>query len=172
MDNFLIKNGISNWQIQQLINLTNTDDDIKKFTSDQKRFSSIEAFEEWKKKDRSIYILTNDQEELLGIFWLGEKKLPEADYDKSFDRNKFGITFGIRIYGEARGKGMASNFMNEAINRFKDSKIYNEIPKKGIWLETKVHNLAAIKLYTKFGFKVVSLANERGEVVMVQSETL
>jgi ribosomal protein S18 acetylase RimI-like enzyme len=104
--------------------------------------------------------------------WLGEKVLPEEDYNKDFNRNEFGITFGIRIYGEARGKGLSTNFMNEAINRFKDSQVYGEISKKGLWLETKADNLSAIKLYSKFGFKVVSKANNFGEIVMVQSEIL
>lgn len=172
MDNFLIKNGISNRQIQQLINFTNTDDDIKKFTSDQKRFSSLEAFEEWRKKGRSIYILTNPTEDLLGIFWLGEKDLPEADYFDDFEKEKFGITFGIRIYGEARGKGLSVGFMEKGINQFRQSRIYEIASKKGIWLETKMDNLAAIKLYLKFGFIAVSKANECGEIVMVQSESL
>jgi len=145
---FKIKKGISEKQIDQLIEYSLTDESVGKFTSDRERFKDRQAFDEWRKKGREITVMTNDNGDLLGIFWDGFMEMPLGD--KKYDK-----TFAIRIYGEARGKGLAFGFMKNCIKG------------KGYWLETSDDNLAAKALYSKFGFKQVSEVDENGKIIMV-----
>lgn len=146
--NTKFQKGITKSQIDQLIEYSKTDELVGKFTHDRERFRSKEAFNEWLKKDRKITVMTNDNGDLLGIFWDGLKEMPLGD-------KKYKKTFGIRIYGEARGKGLALDFMKRCIKE------------NGYWLETNDKNEVAKKLYAKFGFKQVGGVNEKGEIVMV-----
>jgi hypothetical protein len=142
------KKGIEDKQIDQLIEYSLTDEAVGKFTHDKERFGSREAFDEWLKKGREITVMTNNNGDLLGIFWDGTKEMPSGD-------KKYNKTFGIRIYGEARGKGLSLGFMQKCIKE------------KGYWLETNDKNVVAKKLYAKFGFKQVGGPDEKDEIVMV-----
>lgn len=142
------KKGITKKQIDQLIEYSLVDEMVGKFTHDRDRFKDRKSFDEWIKKGRTITVMTNNKGDLLGIFWEGLKEMPLGD-------KKYNKTFAIRIYGEARGKGLALGFMQRCIKG------------KGYWLETNDKNEVAKKLYTKFGFKRVGDVNENGEVVMI-----
>jgi len=145
---FKFRTGITEKQIDQLIEYSLTDESVGKFTHDKERFGDRKAFDEWTKKGRKITVMTNDNGDLLGIFWDGFMEMPLGD-------KKYNKTFAIRIYGEARGKGLALGFMKNCIKG------------KGYWLETKDENVAAKGLYNKFGFKQVSDSDEKGEIVMI-----
>lgn len=134
-----IKKGLSGENIDQLICYANQDSEVKKFTSDAKRFKDRKSYKEWLKKGRSIYALVNKKGELRGISWFGE----EGE----------GFTLAIRIYGEARGKGLAKDFLMETMVDFMKSQKYLKAKNKDWWLETSKDNTAAIKLYEKLGFK-------------------
>jgi RimJ/RimL family protein N-acetyltransferase len=149
------KKGILNKQIDQLIKYSLTDEVIGKFTSDKERFKNKEAFLEWKNKGREIFTLTNKNNDLLGIIWFGFKELPKRDYREEIDLKNYKISFAIRIYGEARGKGLALDFMKKSLKM------------KGIWLEVSDGNLAAKNLYTKFGFRQVSSVDKNNKIIMV-----
>lgn len=145
---FEIKKGILDKQIDQLIEYSLTDESVGKFTSDRERFKNRQAFEKWQQKGREIFTLNNKNNDLVGIVWTGLK-------EKQIDSKKYNKTLAIRIYGEARGKGLALGFMK------------NCIKEKGYWLETSDNNLAAKALYSKFGFKEVSDVDENGKIIMV-----
>lgn len=134
-----IKVGLSEKNIRQLIDYANNDEVIKKNTSDGKRFKDRESFEEWLKKGRKIYSLVNENADLMGISWFGA----EGE----------GFTFGIRIYGEARGKGLGYGFLKETIDLYMKEEEYQKAINKDFWLETSKDNIAAIKIYEKLGFK-------------------
>jgi len=144
---FEIKKGILDRQIDQLIEYSLNDESVGKFTSDRERFKNRQAFEEWQQKGREIFTLNNNNN-LVGIVWTGLK-------EKQIGGKKYNKTFAIRIYGEARGKGLALGFMRSCIKE------------KGYWLETSNDNLAAKALYSKFGFKEVSKVDENGKIIMI-----
>ncbi|MBI2600656.1 GNAT family N-acetyltransferase [Candidatus Daviesbacteria bacterium] len=162
------KKGISEKQINQLIYYTNNDLDIGKFTSDLKRFKNRQMFDKWQKKKRTIFTITDEKSNLLGIFWIGEEdlageKIPNQDLLFSFKREDYGITFAVRIYGQARGKGLAKEFIERSFKEFN--------AKKKIWLDTKVENERAISLYKKLGFKTATRADKEGWIIMIQEES-
>ena len=144
---FEIKKGILDRQIDQLIEYSLNDESVGKFTSDRERFKNRQAFEGWQQKGREIFTLNNNNN-LVGIVWTGLK-------EKQIGGKKYNKTFAIRIYGEARGKGLALGFMRSCIKE------------KGYWLETSNDNLAAKALYSKFGFKEVSKVDENGKIIMI-----
>jgi len=145
---FKIEKGISEKQIDQLLEYSLLDESVNKFTSDRERFKDRQAFNEWRKKGREITVMTNDDGDLLGIFWEGFKEMPLGD-------KKYNKTFAIRIYGEARGKGLSLGFME------------NCMKEKGYWLETSDDNLAAKALYSKFGFKQVGEVDKDNKIIMI-----
>lgn len=133
-----IKRGLSQKNIEELINYANSDEGVKKFTSDSKRFKDKASFEAWLKKGREIYSLVNEDGELMGVCWFGA----EGE----------GFTLAIRIYGEARGKGLGYGFLKETMNSFMKLDEYQNADNKGWWLETSKDNIAALKIYEKLGF--------------------
>lgn len=164
----IIHEGITKQQLEELINYSNTDGELKLTTSDAKRFKDKSAFEIWLRKGRKIYTMTNPEGKLLGIIWYGKKPVPkDKAYITSFDHGIYGITFAIRIYGNARGKGLAKEFIIYAWKLYKATKDYLESNAKGIWLEVKEDNLRAIGSYGRFGFTKVSSPDIKGRIIMI-----
>lgn len=165
---FNVTEGIMPNQISQLIKFSNTDKIIMKTTSDATRFRDKKSFYTWRKKGKKIYTMEDQLGKLLGIVWFGEKRLASnKKFIKKFDFKKYGITFSIRIYTEARGKGLSYGFMRDSWERFKKTKDYNKNPNNGIWLETNQDNLPAVSLYKKFGFETISASDENGRIIMI-----
>lgn len=157
MEEIIFKKGITQKQIRQLIAYSNSDPQVMKNTNDSKRFANIESFDKWMKIPREIYTLTNKNDELLGIVWFREQDLKSE--------SEYGITFAIRIYGKARGKGLSEDFLKKAFDEYK--KLRN--PSKKFWLETRADNLSAINLYEKFGFKKLRDSDAGERIIMIQS---
>lgn len=150
--------GISDHQIQQLIQLSHTDPDVKKFTSDPTRFADLSCFNLWLQQGRIIYTLFDSNSNLLGIIWFGQKE-PPVNSSANF-------TFAIRIYPPARGCGLALPFMKLAFADLLQHQSQSHIT--GFWLETDAANSTAIHLYRKFGFRQIS--RQRHRVFMVLSQ--
>lgn len=161
--------GISEKQIRQLITFANTDPEVMHQTSDHKRFANLEAYEQWRKKGRTVYTLTNEKEDLLGILWIGEESLPDEQFTKSFDQALYGVTFAIRLYGQARGHGLTQTFMKQT---FTDFQTTNPTKHPSIWLETSENNTPAVKSYTKFGFEQAAGPDEHGRILMILPQSL
>lgn len=170
MEDIKFKLGITEKQIERLIHYSNTDKQVKINTFDAIRFANRQTFDKWRKISRRIYTLTNNLGDLLGIIWFRRQALPlDKDYYFNFDKEFFGTTFAIRIYGLARGKGLSKTFLDKAFKEYKKTKVYLNSVKKGMWIETRKDNLSAISVYKKFGFKIVSKPDKINRIVMTQS---
>ena len=67
-----VQQGILDCQIHQLIEYSNSDSDVQKFTSDSSRFNNISSFKKWLTQGRIIYTLADKNHNLLGIIWFGQ----------------------------------------------------------------------------------------------------
>ena len=173
-DGLSYSEGLTEKQIDQLVQFSNDpkDEAIKSNTSDPERFKDKEAVENWLQKRRSIYTLTNDQGDLLGMSWLGAGAMPQGEFTEDFGSSKYGVTFAIRLYGEARGsgKGLSRQLTKHAIGQYKQTTEYQGLTDKGqdgIWLEVSQSNGPGVALYEKSGFTPVTNPNEKGKMFMI-----
>lgn len=146
-----IKHGLSSKCVEQLIDYSNNDEEVKKFTSDAKRFKDIESYQEWLKKGRQIYSLVDEGGNLMGITWFGY----EGD----------GFTLAIRTYARARHRGYSYDFLRETMNDFMKSETYERSESKDWWLETSIDNSSAINLYEKLGFVRAEMGKDEGKII-------
>jgi ribosomal protein S18 acetylase RimI-like enzyme len=146
-----IKSGLSEKNIEQLIEYANNDETVKKFTSDERRFKDKESYLNWLQKGRKIYSLVDKKGNLMGITWFGA----EGE----------GFTFALRIYGEARGKGLGYGFLRETMNDYMKLDEYQNAENREWWLETSENNIAAIKIYEKLGFELEKEGEGRGKLI-------
>lgn len=156
-----IKRGLTKAQIQQLINFAQTDALVRKFTSDQDRFKNKAAYNQWREKDRTIYSLVDNQDNLVGIIWFGEKELPK--------NSKYKVTFAVRLYPPVRGRGLAATFVRTIFSHHFATDEYKKLNSRGVWLETVRTNERAVHLYDKLGFVQITLPDERDKVYMIYS---
>lgn len=154
---YKFRKGITDAQINQLISISKSDPTIQKFTSDPIRFKDKKSAKQWL-ENVTTHTLTDTDDNLIGITWLHKKPLPKREFTTKFNRSDFHITFAIRIYGEARGKGHSFDFMKKSFEDFNPG---------NVWIETSFDNIPTIKLAKKFGFKQVSNPNENGKIIMV-----
>lgn len=165
----IVCEGITLRQIGELIKFSNTDPIILSTTRDEERFTDKAAFDAWYQKLRKVYTLVDEHKKLLGIIWFGNKLMPKnTHYSSSLDTSHYAITFAIRLYGNARGKGLSKNFIDKAWGMYCESEEYLRNPNKGIWLETNINNFPAISAYKKIGFVLVSKPDDKGRVIMCQ----
>lgn len=162
-----VVSGITPKQVRQLLNFSNNDSQVVKFTSDKKRFKNTKSFEKWSKEDRAIYTLVDKNGGLSGLIWFGKKALPSKKFTTDVKSRNYGFTFAIRTYGVARGKGYAADFMKRAYKLFSLSTPYKSAKNKGVWLVTSYDNIPAIKIYKKFGFVKATRADKKGKIIMI-----
>lgn len=149
IQDFIFKKGITNSQIDELINYSNTDEQIIKFTSDKTRFANKESYNSWfNQKNPIIYTLANNSGNLCGLIWF-EKNDSIADCE---------YTFAIRLYADARGKGVSYDFMKQS---------FDDLKPQNVWLKCSADNLPATSLYKKFGFQQISQPDENNKIIMV-----
>ena len=161
LNHFKITNSLSDEHINQLVVYSKEDPDVLQFTRDAKRFVTHEATKQFTDEADMYALLDNDM--VVGIIWFSSKPLPNKQFTKIFDQNKYDTTFAIRLYGEAKGKGLSLPFMKEAFTRFAEEKEKS----MGIWLQTRAENVRAIHLYEKFGFKQISDSDTEGCIIMI-----
>lgn len=159
-----IKKGINDAQINQLIEYSKSDESLKKFTGDPQRFATREGFDEFSTHIMAYYVLTDDTDDLLGLIWFDDFALP-ATKGETF--RGYGISFAIRIYGDARGKGLAIPFTKKALEDFLKTKDYQLKANHGIWLAVSPDNYPAISTYEKSGFKKIGMWEEKNKLLMV-----
>ena len=150
--NLLIKKGLTDSQIDQLIEYSQTDPDLKKFTSDFDRFKDRNSFDEFSKHILEYYALVDRQNNLLGLIWFDDFAYPEEGYED------YKISFAIRLYASARGKGLSEPFTQECLADF---------GKKNICLAVSPDNKKAIYSYEIVGFKKVANWEEKNKDLMI-----
>jgi len=150
-----IETTMTESQIEELIHHSINDQEVVKNTSDSTRFKNREAFDTWLISEPSLYILTDTTNTLLGIAWV--QKMSNQLIQPEFD-----TTAAIRLYGEARGKGLSSWFFDEALKRYGHS---------NYWLRTSSNNVSAIKTYERLGFRVASPPDKENKIILVRHST-
>lgn len=153
--NLRIETTITEEQIGELIQHSNNDPEVIKNTSDSRRFKDREAFDAWLQSEPSLYILTNETNKLLGLAWVQKMPCP-------IDKPEFDTTGAIRLYGEARGKGLSFWFFDEALKRYGDS---------NYWFRTSSNNVSAIKTYERMKFRIVSTPDNENKIILVRHST-
>jgi len=173
--------GLPSNLVTKLLDYSKNDEIIKQNTSDAKRFATLEAFNEWLKKDRDIYTITDKKKEkLMGILWFGfrpllKEKIKVDDIYSYLKLDNFCITVSYRLYKDLRGKRMFTKIFKEAFNHFKQSKTYKELENKNqndFWLETNSDNTNSLMAMQKLGFKIIGKNHENGRVFLVYSNFL
>jgi ribosomal protein S18 acetylase RimI-like enzyme len=157
--------GITETQIDQLIKYSQQDDVIIKFTKDSERFKNRSSFDEWRAKDRTVYTLIDDANNLAGIIWFGEKAFPDDSvFYSELDLSVLMPTFSIRLYGNFRSKGFSVNFMKIAFQNY----IKNSNKKISfIWLGVHKFNIAAQNTYSDFGFQKIGESPLSDQYIML-----
>lgn len=143
---YTVSKGLTDSQRDEIIHHGQTDELIKKNTSDPKRFQDRDAFEHYMKKDPVFYSLTDQHNKFVGVIWFREKPLNQDQK----------MVFAMRTYAHGRGRGLSQSFMSIVFKDFIHSPEYVKSGSKGIWLDTEADNEIAQNVYTKFGFKKVS----------------
>lgn len=166
----VLNEGLTRPQVDELVQYSNLDPIIVRFTSDPKRFGTLTAFREWRQKGRTVYSLSDPSEQsLLGIVWFGEEPLPTRAYTVEIDAFCYGITTAFRLYGSVRGQGLAHAVLEATFDEVFSSLAYSEIPNKGIWGETSTDNTPIRRAYQKFGFIPITMPNEFGKILIAES---
>lgn len=164
---FFFKKGITESQIEELIGYAQTDEEVKRFTSDATRFASRDSFNNWRKPNAVFYTLVDEDNHLMGIIWLEELELPEFKLPEnidinSIDLNDYHTTFAIRLYDKARGQGLSSKFTQLALEDYK-----LQHPDADIWLATSPDNQPAINSYKKSGFIELGMRQDGQKLLMI-----
>lgn len=166
---FTVVRGLQPHQIMQLIAYANTDHDVRRFTSDARRFKDAESYAVWLKKGRTMYALTDVVGELYGVVWFGKEALPVKKDVVLETPEKYTLAIAIRIYGAARGKHLANELIAVAKKDF--FTIHPELLDYKFWLEVSADNAAAIATYKKLGMVQISQPDSAGKILMVESST-
>lgn len=143
---------------------------ILRFTPNDaaKRFGDRAMFEAWKAGGREIYWLLGENDDLAGIIWYGRKDFPLAlDTDLP---EKPTETFAIRLYEGYSGHHLAVPAMRQTLELYEKAARERGEPMTGIWLETDTDNPAALKVYTRFGYREMARDAERVTMVLPASE--
>ena len=74
-------------------------------------------------------------------------------------QSEFDTTAAIRLYGEARGKGLSRWFLDVALKRYGDA---------NYWLRTSSDNVSAIKTYEGLGFKIASAPDDENKIILTR----
>lgn len=159
---YKFKKGITDSQINQLIEYSKTDSVILKFTSDPIRFKNKKSALKWF-NHVTAYTLVDKNNSLIGLTWFHEKPLPERVYSENLNPNDFPLTFAIRVYGNARGQGLSYDFMKRSFDEFKP---------ESIWIETSYNNIPTIKLAKKLDFEKVTESDKRGKIILIRIQPL
>ncbi len=166
-----VKKGITDSQINQLIEYAHSDPAIE-LTNDPKRFASRADFDAWRKETAVFYTLVDDKDNLMGIIWFEPVTLKYEGKIERKNPEHYGITFAIRLYQEARGKGLSEPFTKVALEDFKKTREYLDNPNNGIWLGTFPENIPAKKSYLRSGFKEVFVRADGKRLIMILKDSL
>jgi len=151
--NYIFSKKFDSNHLEQMVEYAHSDELVISQTSDAIRFSSINSAGDWLNKSKKVFFLLSpidDKKKLAGIIWFENLNLPESFKEQS------NWTFGIRIYKNHRGNGLAKPFMKKSFEEFE--KLF---PNEVVWLSTQSSNEVAQNVYSKFGFKKIGELNNK-----------
>jgi hypothetical protein len=147
--------GLDKKYTEQLKNLSldKSDTDLQNNTGDFNRFG-IGSYENWYKKNRTIFALINKQKDALAaIIWFGPKSLGKKSIKFGEEGNDESQaewhTISLRSYSIWRGKKMMKNFAEFTLNFYK--KYFAGVK---FWMGTDDRNVAIIKIFSSLNFIV------------------
>ena len=155
---FTMKRGW-NKEIARALVEHSREEEIRRMTprDGTERFKDTTRAQRWhESRERVIYTLYHE-EVLVGIVWFSNEQKPLLDAE---------YTLAIRLYGDARGHGLAGNFLEAALHDFREIKQY----KGGYWLATDITNVRAQHLYVGHRFEEVGRDGSR--LIMVRRDSL
>lgn len=162
-----VKKGISSKHITILIEFSLNDPQVLKFTSDNKRYSSLKNFQKNKHK-RYYYSLIGENNDLAGLIWFTKKSIPIGKYNHKFEYQKYGLTFALRIYDKYRGKGLSYPFLKSAYFKYKKTNIYKTNKNNKLWIRVNKNNVPALKTYYKFGLKNITDTKLHKKLILIE----
>lgn len=165
---YIFNDGLEDSLVAELIKYSTSDPLILKNTSDAKRFENRESYLQWRKKNRTIYSLTNeDRSKLLGVVWFGKETIPLSRFELNEEINPtdYEITIAKRLYDETRGVKIAKVMMKIAFSQYLQHQVQNQ--RAGFWSETSSDNEINIEVNQSFGFRIVSKPNKSSKILMV-----
>lgn len=179
-ESYRIKQGFTDAQINQLIDYSKSDPELKKFTSDPQRFATRDGFDKFSTHILAYFTLVDDSDNLMGLIWFDDFAMPKhviptdakerrdpstGAWDDNYE--DYGISFAIRVYEDVRGKGLAVPFTKKALEDFLKTKDYKQKTNNGIWLAVSPDNYPAISTYEKSGFKKIGMWEEKNKQLMI-----
>ncbi|HKY74438.1 MAG TPA: hypothetical protein VJ246_03955 [Patescibacteria group bacterium] len=160
---YICERNMTDAFLKQLIERTNADEEVQKFTSDMCRFNTEEAYKSWNSRRRSIFILTNAHGVLCGFGWCSQKNIP----NHLQPRSNASLTLAIRIYPPFRGKGLSIPFFMYMIRTLEREKPFGKEHERGYWIRRRLNNEVAEKVYKACGF--TELTRDAEGVYLVRS---
>ncbi|HUX35426.1 MAG TPA: GNAT family N-acetyltransferase [Candidatus Paceibacterota bacterium] len=154
--------------------LDENDEELRKNTSDLKRFGES-SYEEWYAKDRTSFGLIHKKTGAIAAFaWFGPEPISRKSLESAegFETRGDGKkesggwhTIGYRSYKPFRGKGLMKDFMKFAMKIYSESR-----PGFRYWLGIKPENAASIALASSLGFTISEENSDRvvGSLVMIK----
>lgn len=152
-ESFTIRAGLDRTLADQLVTYTKDDNDraLKENTHDKDRFEK--GYDKWfLEKERTPFALVNSEGKLAAVVWFGPSDMPEGVKTEE-DEGKAWETIALRSYGEFRGRGLTSPFLNFVWHLYTRSR-----PDASYWAVTNSDNGGMKHLLQKFHF------SERGKV--------
>ncbi|MFH2118273.1 MAG: GNAT family N-acetyltransferase [Candidatus Paceibacterota bacterium] len=161
---FSLWQGLNESHQQQVVAAAKNDPLVIKFTSDPQRFASLAKLKTWLAGERIVCALTPklSPNKLVGLAWFFHESLSIDDLSRpsplssNLPIKPSHWTFGIRLYGDARGKRLSLPLMRKAFAHF-----WQKHPQESVWLSTAADNLVAHKVYERFGFEFLGEKDNR-----------
>ncbi len=162
MNDYSLHVGIPESCIPTIIwySLDENDISLKSNTGDRWRFSDYIKFEKWYNDDwRYVFSLLEPTGEIAGIWFGRPSQKPELShienqeiYDRMLDNISDIHTGGIRLYPNARGKGLAAPFIQRSSSYYRV--LY---PKCYMSIDIDSGNIPSQKAYEKSGYTYIWL---------------
>ncbi len=144
-------NELTEDQARKMVEASTEPEMLERVPEDhERRFPDVEHALRWyKENDRIVYAL-GGRAALAGFAWFTEKPFPRSDITADH-------SYAIRLYEEARGKGLGKVVMAATHVDFRRASHY-EGP---TWLSVDDTNTHAKRLYDKFGYTALESVGDR-----------
>lgn len=156
-ETFTIRAGLDRNLADQLVanSMSAEDSALRKNTHDKDRFVE-KGYDKWfLEKERTPFALVNSEGKLAAVVWFGPAEMPESIRTEE-DEGKEWETIALRSYGEFRGKGLTTPFLNLVFEIYTRSR-----PGHSYWGITNKDNAGMQHIFEKFHFHKRGEAQDR-----------